>query len=131
MYSTEQWLRVAHENRLAAEELNNIAKHRACVNRCYYAAYQTVTAVCIAHGDATHFPPDWNNPTHEQLPGLVLNNGDLPQSERRKIARLLRSLRVAREDADYRPGHTVDKATALDSLRDMLAVRRLLKVEDD
>ena len=84
---------------------------RSCVSRIYYAAYQAATTVCLAHGDMTQFPAGWNNPSHEQLPDLIQNNGDLNLSARRTATRILRLLRNFREDADYRPGRTVDSTT--------------------
>ncbi len=131
MYSAEKWNTQAVQSLQSAQLLFVAERYRDCASRAYYAAYQAATAVCVEHGDGVNFPPGWNNPTHEQLPGLLLNNSGLTLSERRTAARLLRSLRAAREDADYRPGRTVDKTTALNSLRDMLVVRRLLKAEDD
>lgn len=130
MYSRDQWLVTAYESSRAAKGLYRAGNYRSCTSRCYYSTYQTLTAICVTHGDTGHFPPEWNNPSHEQLPGLILNNGDLIQTDRRTIARLVRSLRYAREDADYRPGRTVDETTARNSIRDMLTVRKILGAED-
>jgi len=38
------------------------------------------------------------------------------------VRRALRRLRARREDADYRPGVTVDRRSALESLRDVAEV---------
>lgn len=131
MYSSEQWRNQAAQSLQAAQLLFDEGRYRDCASRAYYAAYQAATSICVAHGDSTNFPTGWNNPSHEQLPELILNNGGFTRQERRTVVRLLRSLRTAREDADYRPGRTVDKQTAFNSLRDVLVVRRLLRVEND
>ncbi len=98
---------------------------RSCVSRVYYAAYQAAASVCIEHEDTLLFPVGWNNPSHEQLPDLVQNNGDFDLSARRTATRILRLLRNFREDADYRPGRTVDAATVRTAL---LAVGTLFEV---
>ena len=91
-----------------AQLLRDQADARSCVSRAYYAVFQLATSVCIVHGDATRFPPNWNNPTHEQLPDLMFTNGNYSLSTRRAVRKILRELRTLREDADYRIGITVD-----------------------
>ena len=107
-----RWQEISRSNRRAAKHLFTESEWRPCISRAYYAAYQLATDCCIAHGDQALFPPGWNNPSHQQLPDLILNNGELPQSSRRTLAHLLRALRTAREDSDYRPGRTVDESGA-------------------
>ncbi len=104
---------------------------RSCVSRIYYAAYQAATSVCIAHGDLSRFPPGWNNPSHEQLPDLVQTNGDLTLSARRTSARVLRLLRNFREDADYRPGRTVDAVTVRTALLAVATLFEVLEIDDN
>lgn len=106
----------------SAQLLFAAERYRDCASRAYYAAYQAITAACIAHGDSVNFPPGWNNPSHEQLPGLVQTNGDLALQTRRKVVRLITILRSSREDSDYRPGITVDRATAYECLIGAIAV---------
>lgn len=103
--------------------------YKDCVSRAYYAAYQAAAATCVAHGDSANFPPGWNNPSHEQLPGLIQANGSLDVRTRRSIIRLLRILRSYREDADYRPGRTVDRMIARERLSDATVVLKYLGVE--
>jgi len=67
-----------------SERLRGDGDSRGCVNRAYYALYQAVTAVCWTHGDAPLFAHGWGNPAHDQLPGLISNNDDLPLTPRRK-----------------------------------------------
>ena len=104
---------------------------RSCVSRLYYAAYQAAASVSITHGDATRFPNGWNNPSHEQLPDLVQNNGNLSLPARRTAARILRLLRNFREDADYRPGRTVDAATVRTALLAASTLFEVLEMTDD
>ena len=103
---------------------------RSCVSRIYYAAYQAAASVSITHGDAARFPNGWNNPSHEQLPDLVQNNGNLSLPARRTAARILRLLRNFREDADYRPGRTVDTATVRTALLAAATLFEVLEMTD-
>ena len=102
---------------------------RSAVSRAYYAAYQAATASCVAHRDEINFPSGWNNPAHDQLPELIQNNGDLSLFARRQVTQLLVALRVTRESADYRPGRTVDKPIALESLQRAILILSLLGEE--
>ncbi|HET6384026.1 MAG TPA: hypothetical protein VFJ58_11600 [Armatimonadota bacterium] len=63
-----------------------------------------------------NFPAGWNNPSHEQLPDLIGNNGGLTINSRRTVRKMLRALRSLREDADYRMGRTVDVESARTAL---------------
>jgi uncharacterized protein (UPF0332 family) len=114
---------------LSAKQLFDADDWRGCANRAYYAAYQAATSACIEHGDT--FEHGWNNPSHEQLPGLIQNNGDLPVAMRRRVRQLLRILRNVRENADYRPGITVDRLEALAAVRSAALVLDLLGVTDE
>jgi uncharacterized protein (UPF0332 family) len=114
-----------------AKHLHQRDDHRSCVSRAYYAAYQVATAACLAHGDKAQFPHGWNNPSHEQLPDLIANNGDLPASNRKQLKKLLRLLRSSREDADYRPGQTVDERTAKTAILFAHSIFELLEIDDD
>jgi len=119
------WKRTALVTLETAKSFRDHPDSRSCVSRIYYAAYQAATAVCLAHGDADRFPSGRNNPSHEQLPDLVRNNGDLPLSARQEVSRILRTLQRSRVDADYRPGQTVDASTVAGAL---LAVAKLFKI---
>jgi uncharacterized protein (UPF0332 family) len=89
----------------------------SAVSRAYYAAYQAATAVCLLHGDSDRFPNGWNNPSHDQLPDLIVNNGSIEPSMRRALAQYLYQLRFTRETADYRPGKTIEKSDAFSCLQ--------------
>ena len=130
IYSPEQWQEIALLSLNAAKSLHTLNHFRDCANRAYYAAYQAATSVCVSHGDAVDFPSGWHNPSHEQLPALIKKNGDLSRKARQKIIASLRSLRSAREDADYKPGQTVDESTALACLREAERVFAYLGVEN-
>jgi hypothetical protein len=65
------------------------------------------------------------------LLNLVAYTLALPQDKRRRLRRLLRILRHAREDADYRPGIAVDRRLALDCIRDASVVMKDLEVQDE
>ena len=119
------WRRMALVTLDSAKLLCRGDDPRSGISRIYYAAYQGATSICVAHGDVAHFPNGWNNPSHEQLPDLIQNNGDFSVSGRRTAARILRLLRNFREDADYRPMRTVDAATVKTAL---LAVATLFEV---
>lgn len=118
----EHWRTLALRSVRSADLLYREGDYRGAANRCYYAAYHAATYLCYRHGDETQFSHGWNNPSHEQLPDLIRNNGSLSVELRRQINRRLRELRVVRENADYRPGRTVDKTIALESLRQCRSV---------
>ena len=122
MQLSEQWNLRAKTTLNAAKVLYRENCFRDVASRAYYAANQAATAVCIEHGDEVHFSPNWNNPTHDQLPQLVKSNGSLSIENSREVYRLLHDLRKHREDADYRVGLTVDKIVAYSCLRGALEV---------
>ncbi len=125
-----RWRRTAQTTLDTAKRLRDSEESRSCVSRAYYAAYQAATAVCITHGDAVHFPVGWNNPSHEQLPDLLANNGNFSLNIRRTVRKILRELRILREDADYRTGRTVDSETVRASLLMASTLFERLKIED-
>lgn len=123
------WQEVSLECLQAAKMLAGEGYWRSSVNRSYYAAYCAVTNELVARG--VRFARGWNNPPHEQLLTLITHNLALPQSVRRRIKKLIRILRHAREDADYRPGISVDRTMALDCIRDAIVVLKDLGVQDE
>lgn len=131
--STEKvrWRRMAVATLDTAKHLRDREDYRSCVSRVYYAAYQAATACSVAHGDATSFPVGWSNPTHEQLPDLVGNNGDLPVATRRTVRTILRELRSLREDSDYRPGRTINAQTVKSALLMATTLLERLETYDD
>lgn len=108
--------RSASEAALAsAKALYDVGDYRGATNRAYYAAYQAATSEAIRHGDEATFPEEWENPTHQQLPDLIANNGDLPAQARQEVLHSLKILRKHRETSDYKPGRTMPKDTTFGS----------------
>ena len=128
---TERWRRTARATLETAKQLRDSEDRRSCVSRAYYAAYQAATYVCISHGDSGNFPPGWNNPSHEQLPDLIGNNGDLTVNTRRGVRKILRELRHLREAADYRMGVTVDHKMVIAALLMATSLFDRLEIEND
>jgi uncharacterized protein (UPF0332 family) len=121
------WQGMSRESLQAAKRLVGEGYLRSSISRSYYAAYCAVTSDLATRG--VTFAHGWNNPAHEQVPDLVLHNSALPQNARRVVRKLLRVLREAREDADYRPGITIERSLALNCLRDAIAVLHHLEIE--
>ena len=96
---------------------------RGVCGRAYYAAYALVTARLPA---SMTFGRGWRNPEHAKLPAHVGQIAGLSEADRRIVKRALRRLRLRREDADYRPGITVDGLAARDSLDDLARVLKIL-----
>jgi uncharacterized protein (UPF0332 family) len=123
------WQELSVECLRAAKMLLDEGYLRRSVSSAYYAAYSAVTSELVARGIT--FAHGWNNPAHEQLPDLILNNTTLPRQTRYALNRIMRRLRTARETADYRPAVLVDRTLALASVHDAIAVLFALGIEDD
>jgi uncharacterized protein (UPF0332 family) len=108
----------------AATKLLELGHVRSCVSRSYYAGYCAATGALATRGLA--FARGWGNPGHDRVPDLILHNTDLPQTARFQLNKALRRLRKLREDADYRPTASLDRADALGCLRDAAFVMRTL-----
>ncbi len=120
------WQELSSDCLRSAKVLLDNGLLRRSISSAYYAAYCAVTSHLVAHG--VDFAHGWNNPAHEQLPNLVLNNTTLPRNTRYQINKAIRRLRMAREDADYRPAVIIDRRRALDCLHDAGDVLQLLGV---
>jgi uncharacterized protein (UPF0332 family) len=123
------WDDLSDECIRAAKRLLADNMWRRSINASYYGAYSAVTGKLVAA--KVTFARGWNNPAHEQLPDLILNHIRASKSTRREMRRAIRRLRMAREDADYRPGVSVDRQRALDCLHDAADVVRWLAVMED
>jgi hypothetical protein len=77
------------------------------------------------------FSHGWQNPAHDQLPDLLYNYTTMTLNTRRRVRKLLRVLRQSREDADYRPGITVNRETALNAVRDASVILRDIGAVDN
>ncbi len=121
------WADLAHDNRGAAKELRDGGRHRSSCNRAYYAAYCAVASVLEGQVD---FGYGGNNPTHEQLEPLILNNlYSLSKNERYELRKSVRRLRTIRILADYVPAEAVDEAITLQAGRDVRQVFKILGIK--
>jgi uncharacterized protein (UPF0332 family) len=123
------WIEIANANLKAAKILHRESEFRSSATRSYYAAYAAVTAKAIERG--VQFPYGGNNPTHEQLPNIILNNLNLSLRNKREAAAIIRRLRAARVSADYVPHESVDENTSRESLKDAARELSLLEVPQD
>jgi uncharacterized protein (UPF0332 family) len=123
------WEELSRDSLRAAKLLANQGHLRSSISRAYYAAYCAIAEELSTR--RVRFPRGWHNPAHEQLPDLIAHNLSLPQLTRRRLNKLVRLLRRAREDADYRPGIPIDHALALDCILDATVVLRELGIRDD
>ena len=123
------WEELSRDSLRAAKLLLEQGHLRSSISRSYYAAYCAIAGEFASQG--VSFPHGWNNPAHEQLPGLVSHNLRSPQRTRRRLNRSVRYLRRAREDADYRPGISIDQTLALDCVSYAVRVRRELGRSDE
>lgn len=123
------WQEMSLDCLRAAQQLYREGRLRSSVNRSYYAAYCALASELVGRG--IRFAHGWHNPGHDQLPDLMLNNTSLPRDSRYRLNKAIRILRMAREDADYRPNVSVDRALALDCLRIALRVTDILEIKDE
>lgn len=118
---------MSRERLRAAKALLDGGFYRDSVTRSYYAAYCAATSRVMGLGAL--FAHGRQNPSHEQLPDLIANTAGISVLNRRKIRSLLRTLRQARENADYRPYTFVDRVVARDALHNAVAVQKILERE--
>lgn len=131
------WRDLSDSNRLAAARLcRDPHTVRASVSRSYYAVYHEITHRLTTAGfrDFGYMNErPRNNPAHEKLANHVSKNlGGLRETNRRELRKAVIRLRERRNDADYRPGNTVDEKTAREALRDMYyALNTLRRAMED
>ena len=109
----------------AAKALLTEGRFRSAVSRAYYTAYCALTGEIVKVVNA--FAGGWHNPPHADVPQYIQSN--LPGFvgwERKRLTRLIRTLRLFRENADYRPHEPVDQQTAKDCIRDAAAIQTML-----
>ena len=123
----EQWEDMSQERLRAAKALLDGGFYRDSITRSYYAAYCAATSRVVGFGNISAHGRQ--NPSHEQLPDLIANTAGIALSDRRKIRSLLRTLRQARENADYRPYAFVDRVVAQDAIHNAVAVQKILERE--
>jgi uncharacterized protein (UPF0332 family) len=122
------WVEMSRDALGAAQSLLQQGRFRSCASRAYFAAYSAVTVRLVERD--VRFARGWHNPPHEQLQALVRNGLPMPQDARRQLNQALRRLRMARENADYRPGVPVDRREALTCVLDAVLVLRVMEVLD-
>ena len=121
------WVEMSVDNRKAAQNLLDAECYRSSISRAYYTAYCAVTSQLA--GKYT-FPFGGNNPSHPDLLNMILNNlPALPNYKRREIKQAFERLWHARVEADYGPSAYIDRAKALNALRDASRVSALLEME--
>lgn len=118
----DTWRQMSEGALRGAEILLREGDYRGCVSRAYYAAYCAATSEIVKK--LTTFPHGWKNPTHEKVPVYVQNNLTIAQCKKDTLSTLIKTLRLFREDADYRPHIAVDEQIARDCIRDAAAVQQ-------
>lgn len=94
-------------------------------------AYDAAYALITAHlPGGMRFGRGRQNPDHTNVPAHVSHIAGLHELQRRAVRRAIRRLRQRREDADYRPGITVNQTSAHESMRDAHEVFRILNRSD-
>ena len=78
-------------------------------------------------GKQVHDAHGWNNPAHDQIPELIINNLGLPRNTKYELRKMLSVLRKSRENADYRPNVLIDESLARDSARLAQRIIKLLE----
>ena len=121
----ERWTGMSGERLRAAKALLDLGLFRDSISRSYYAAYCAATSVVVGRGVTFAFGRQ--NPSHDQLPDLIANAGQISVPVRRKVRTRLYFLRYARESADYRPYAPIDRALALECLLNAAAVIKLVE----
>ena len=120
------WAEMSVDNRKAAQNLLDAECYRSSISRAYYTAYCAITSQLA--GKYT-FPFGGNNPSHPDLPNMILNNlPALPEYRRREIKQAVERIWHARVEADYAPSAYIDRAQAVNALRDAARVLALLEV---
>lgn len=121
----KRWEAMSLERLRAAKALLEAGFWRDSISRSYYAAYCAATSAVIGHNVTFAFGRQ--NPSHDQLPGLILNTGSISKAIRQNVKTRLYFLRYSRENADYRPYAPMDRALALDCILNAAAVIKLLE----
>lgn len=112
------WREMALASLRAAQALDAIDP-RSCVSRCYYAAYQAVTAVLL-YGGVTP-PADREAWSHENTPGLLAEKWEpfvRARDRRQDLKRRLEYLYRLRVSADYVSAAVIEPVTAQRTLRE-------------
>jgi hypothetical protein len=110
------WREMSLDNRKAAQQLLLVGCHRSSISRSYFAAYCILTEV---FSETVTFSHGGNNPSHQDLPQLILHNlHALPMHRRMELLAAFRRLWKARVDADYGPKALIGRFEALSAFRE-------------
>lgn len=116
------------DNREAARQMLTGERFRSSISRLYYAVYCAVTGA-LAPG--VTFGHGGNNPTHGELPNLIVSNlSGVSMDARYKIRKSVRVLLATRAEADYVPSVSLGRAEARNALREADRVL-LLGMQDE
>lgn len=122
-----EWIEIGLESLHAAKAISE--RHpRSCVSRCYYAAAHVMLTDSL-HA-AGYLPiASRQTPPHNAQAGLIgAHLAGKGQKVVKDLRAAVRRLYRRRLDADYSRKATVDRGAAIESLRDVSTVFRLLKV---
>ncbi|MGB2823318.1 MAG: HEPN domain-containing protein [Phycisphaerae bacterium] len=121
------WKDLGTDSLAAATSLLRDGRFRSCISRAYYAAYSAATSE-LRKAKGVTFRYGWSNPSHEQLPRLIRDKlTSFGEASRRELLRAIRRLRMAREDADYRPAVSIDRGLTVNVVRDACLFLRILE----
>lgn len=122
------WREMSLENRQAAQQLILADCYRSSISRSYYSAYCAVTGELS--GKFT-FGYGGNNPTHTDLPNLILHNlYSLSQTERWEVRKAVGDLWKQRVEADYSPAAYVDRVMAVNAYRTVNRILLILRIKE-
>lgn len=127
-----KWHDVARDSLLACKILLAQHRHRSAVSRAYFAAYAALAGELLPVMGARFRFSD-NNPSHGQLPSLILHH--LPhrrftESKRRNMRTALSNLWKARIQADYVPRVSVSESDARLAVKEACFLFQALSLEE-
>ncbi len=123
------WRELSLECRTAAKNLLTDGCLRSSINRSYYAAYAALSGKLEGK---VIYKEGRNNPAHADLPTYILHNLDsLSRETRFTLIKAVSRLWKARVIADYLPATYLDRAIAIDALRDVNTILLALEVDNE
>jgi uncharacterized protein (UPF0332 family) len=118
------WFEIG-KNHLQAAQRTLDHEARSAASRAYYAAHVVLADVLAAAGYA--LTPGRQTPPHNEQPQLI-GQHLAARGLAWELRAVIRRLYARRIDADYKRTVTVDRATAVDSIRDASTLFRLMNV---
>jgi uncharacterized protein (UPF0332 family) len=121
------WDKIGRDSLEAAKLLKEAGRFRSSVSRAYYAAHYVFTEFVTRNGFIP--APRRQTPSHLAQAGLVGRHaGTLSLREQRLLRQTLTRLYSRRIDADYDSRVRIDSSTALEAIRDVHTLFRLVEV---